>query len=133
MTLGRALETEDRSRAGPLSPCCPPRPHCSAASRSPKGFRAARRSHYPWRRCSTVLHSSSWWRTRVRLARGPRVRSRAPALRRRPLASGLISLSFIVVLILLSQFKHEKLWMTVDFVDLMIIDRDTSAFLTARG
>src|SRR5262245_45710536 len=53
------------------------------------------------------------------------------ALVRRPIASGLISLSFIVALILLSQFKHEKLWMTVDFVDLMIIDRDTSAFLLA--
>jgi Sulfatase len=53
------------------------------------------------------------------------------AIVRRPIASGLISLSFIVVLILLSQFKHEKLWMTVDFVDLMIIDRDTSAFLLA--
>src|SRR5574338_536744 len=50
---------------------------------------------------------------------------------RRPIASGLISLFFIVALILLSQFKHEKLWMTVDFVDLMIIDRDTSAFLLA--
>jgi hypothetical protein len=53
------------------------------------------------------------------------------ALMRRPIASGLISLTFIVALILLSQFKHEKLWMTVDFVDLMIIDRDTSAFLLA--
>jgi hypothetical protein len=53
------------------------------------------------------------------------------ALMRRPIASGLISLSFIAALILLSQFKHEKLWMTVDFVDLMIIDRDTSAFLLA--
>src|SRR4249919_1858131 len=53
------------------------------------------------------------------------------ALVRRPIVSGLISLTFIVVLIMLSQFKHEKLWMTVDFVDLMIIDRDTSAFLLA--
>jgi hypothetical protein len=50
---------------------------------------------------------------------------------RRPIASAVISLSFIVALILLSQFKHEKLWMTVDFVDLMIIDRDTSSFLLA--
>src|SRR4026209_585076 len=53
------------------------------------------------------------------------------ALLRRPIASGLISLSFIAALILLSQFKHEKLWMTVDFVDLMIIDGATSAFLLA--
>jgi len=50
---------------------------------------------------------------------------------RRPIASAIICLSFIAALILLSQFKHEKLWMTVDFVDLMIIDRDTSAFLLA--
>lgn len=48
---------------------------------------------------------------------------------RRPIVAALISLEFIVALILLSQFKHDKLWMTVDFVDLMIIDQDTSAFL----
>lgn len=48
---------------------------------------------------------------------------------RRPLVAAFISLEFVVVLILLSQFKHDKLWMTVDFVDLMIIDRDTTAFL----
>src|SRR6476469_4622024 len=51
------------------------------------------------------------------------------ALLRRPVAPALISLAFIVALILVSQFKHDKLWMTVDFVDLMIIDQDTSAFL----
>jgi Sulfatase len=50
---------------------------------------------------------------------------------RRPIAAALISLEFIVALILLSQFKHDKLWMTVDFVDLMIIDQDTLAFLLA--
>jgi Sulfatase len=50
---------------------------------------------------------------------------------RRPVAAALISLAFIVALILLSQFKHDKLWMTVDFVDLMIIDQDTLAFLLA--
>ena len=51
------------------------------------------------------------------------------ALFRRPVAAALISLEFVVALTLLSQFKHDKLWMTVDFVDLMIIDQDTSAFL----
>ena len=51
------------------------------------------------------------------------------AVLRRPIAAALLSLAFVVTLILLSQFKHDKLWMTVDFVDLMIIDRDTSAFL----
>lgn len=50
---------------------------------------------------------------------------------RRPVAAALISLAVIVALILLSQFKHDKLWMTVDFVDLMIIDQDTLAFLMA--
>lgn len=50
---------------------------------------------------------------------------------RRPIAAALISLAFLIALILLSQFKHDKLWMTVDFVDLMIIDRDTSSFLLA--
>ena len=48
---------------------------------------------------------------------------------RRPAAAALISLALVVTLILLSQFKHDKLWMTVDFVDLMIIDGDTTAFL----
>jgi hypothetical protein len=48
---------------------------------------------------------------------------------RRPVAASLISLTLIVALILLSRFKHDKLWMTVDFVDLMIIDQDTFAFL----
>jgi len=48
---------------------------------------------------------------------------------RRPITTAIISHVFIVALILLSQFKHDKLWMTVDFVDLMIIDQDTSAFL----
>jgi hypothetical protein len=51
------------------------------------------------------------------------------ALFRRPIAAALVSLEIVVALVLLSQFKHDKLWMTVDFVDLMIIDQDTSAFL----
>jgi Sulfatase len=51
------------------------------------------------------------------------------ALFRRPVAAALISLEFVVALTLLSQFKHDKLWITVDFVDVMIIDQDTSAFL----
>ena len=35
----------------------------------------------------------------------------------------------MVVLILLSQLKHDVLFMTVNFVDVMIIDTDTFAFL----
>jgi hypothetical protein len=51
------------------------------------------------------------------------------ALVRRPVVAALLALGFVVALTLLSRFKFDKLWMTVDFVDLMIIDRDTSAFL----
>ncbi len=53
------------------------------------------------------------------------------ALVRRPAVAALISLELVVALTLLSRFKYDKLWMTVDFVDLMIVDRDTSAFLLA--
>ena len=53
------------------------------------------------------------------------------ALVRRPAVAALLSLELIVALTLLSRFKFDKLWMTVDFVDVMIIDRDTSAFLLA--
>jgi Sulfatase len=53
------------------------------------------------------------------------------ALVRRPVVAALISLEFVVALTLLSRLKFDKLWMTVDFVDLMIIDQDTSAFLLA--
>jgi hypothetical protein len=53
------------------------------------------------------------------------------ALFRRPAVAVLLSLEFVVALTLLSRFKYDKLWMTVDFVDLMIIDQDTSAFLLA--
>src|SRR5215475_5293738 len=51
------------------------------------------------------------------------------ALLRRPTIAALLSLTMVVGLILLSQFKYDKLMMTVNFVDLMIIDPDTSAFL----
>ena len=37
--------------------------------------------------------------------------------------------SFIAALILLSQLKHDMLFMTVNFVDLMVIDGDTFSFL----
>jgi hypothetical protein len=50
---------------------------------------------------------------------------------RRPAVAALVSLEFVVTLTLLSWFKYDKLWTTVDFVDLMIIDPDTSAFLLA--
>ena len=48
---------------------------------------------------------------------------------RRPAAAAALSLAFVAVLILLSQLKHSILFMTINFVDLMIIDTDTFAFL----
>jgi phosphoglycerol transferase MdoB-like AlkP superfamily enzyme len=50
-------------------------------------------------------------------------------LLRRPALSGALSLTLVVVLVLLSRFKHDVAQMTVNFVDLMVIDRDTVAFL----
>jgi len=51
------------------------------------------------------------------------------ALLRRPALSGALSLTLIVVLVLLSRLKHDIAQMTVNFVDLMVIDRDSAAFL----
>jgi len=50
------------------------------------------------------------------------------AVLRRPTTAAAFSLAMIVALIQLSQFKHDKLLMTVNFVDLMILDPDTIAF-----
>jgi Sulfatase len=49
----------------------------------------------------------------------------------RPSVAALISLELLVALTLLSRFKYDKLWMTIDFVDVLIVDRATSAFLLA--
>jgi len=51
------------------------------------------------------------------------------ALLRRPALSGALSLTIVVVLVLLSRLKHDVVQMTANFVDLMVIDRDTVAFL----
>ncbi|HZR71568.1 sulfatase-like hydrolase/transferase [Bradyrhizobium sp.] len=51
------------------------------------------------------------------------------ALLRRPALSGALSLTLVVVLILLSRFKHDVAQMTANFVDVMVIDHDTAAFL----
>src|SRR5438552_12192699 len=51
------------------------------------------------------------------------------ALLRRPALSGALSLTMVVVLVLLSRLKHDVVQMTANFVDLMVIDRDTAAFL----
>ena len=51
------------------------------------------------------------------------------ALLRRPALSGALSLTLVVMLVLLSRLKHDIVQMTANFVDLMVIDRDTAAFL----
>src|SRR5580704_6158353 len=51
------------------------------------------------------------------------------ALLRRPALSGALSLTLVVVMVLLSRLKHDIAQMTANFVDLMVIDRDTAAFL----
>jgi hypothetical protein len=48
---------------------------------------------------------------------------------RRPAVAAALSLAFVSLLILLSQLKHSILFMTINFVDLMIIDTDTFSFL----
>ncbi len=50
------------------------------------------------------------------------------AVLRRPAIAAALSLALILALIQLSQFKYDKLLMTVNFVDLMILDSDTIAF-----
>src|SRR4029453_2599372 len=49
-------------------------------------------------------------------------------LLRRPLTSTALSLMLILILIVLSQFKHSVLMMTATFVDLMVIDSATFLF-----
>src|SRR3954471_7279495 len=51
------------------------------------------------------------------------------ALLCRPALSGALSLTLVVVLVLLSRLKHDVVQMTANFVDLMVIDHDTAAFL----
>lgn len=51
------------------------------------------------------------------------------AVLRRPALSGALSLTMVIVLVLLSRLKHDVVQMTANFVDLMVIDRDSAAFL----
>src|SRR5262245_46330400 len=51
------------------------------------------------------------------------------AVLRRPAAAAALSLILFTVLVLLSRFKHDVLMMTINFVDVMIIDNDTVSFL----
>ena len=50
-------------------------------------------------------------------------------LLRRPAAAAALSLALVFALIALSWFKHDILFMTVNFLDLMIVDLDTFSFL----
>src|SRR4051812_23896198 len=50
------------------------------------------------------------------------------ALFRRPAVAAALSLIFVALLITLSEFKYQVLFMTLNFVDLMIIDPDTVAY-----
>jgi Sulfatase len=51
------------------------------------------------------------------------------ALLRRPGIAAALSLAMVVLIVLLSRFKHDVLLMTANFVDLMVVDRDTFFFL----
>ena len=51
------------------------------------------------------------------------------ALLRRPALSAALSFALLVILIMISRFKFDVLWMTASFVDVMVIDADTIAFL----
>src|SRR5215208_713233 len=51
------------------------------------------------------------------------------ALLRRPALSAALSFALLVILIMISRFKFDVLWMTTSFVDVMVIDADTIAFL----
>ena len=50
-------------------------------------------------------------------------------LLRRPVVSAALSLAVVVLLILLSQLKYDIIWMTANFLDVMIINADTVKFL----
>jgi hypothetical protein len=50
-------------------------------------------------------------------------------LTRRPIVSAALSLTFVAILILVSRLKYDIIWMTVNFLDVMIIDKDTVSFL----
>lgn len=51
------------------------------------------------------------------------------ALLRRPALSAALSLAMVAILILVSRMKHDLLQMTVNFIDVMVIDRDSLSFL----
>src|SRR5690242_12614157 len=50
-------------------------------------------------------------------------------LLRRPVLAAALSLVLFAVLIMVSRFKFDVLWMSLSFIDVMVIDADTFAFL----
>jgi phosphoglycerol transferase MdoB-like AlkP superfamily enzyme len=50
-------------------------------------------------------------------------------LLRRPAVAAALSLTMVVILVLVSRLKHEIISVTANFLDVMIIDRDTFSFL----
>jgi hypothetical protein len=50
-------------------------------------------------------------------------------LTRRPAVSAALSLAMVVILVLVSRLKYDIIWMTANFLDVMIIDNDTISFL----
>jgi hypothetical protein len=50
-------------------------------------------------------------------------------LTRRPAVSAALSLVMVAVLVLVSRLKYDIIWMTANFLDVMIIDKDTISFL----
>jgi phosphoglycerol transferase MdoB-like AlkP superfamily enzyme len=48
---------------------------------------------------------------------------------RRPAMAAALSLSMIAILILLSQYKYKVLWMTADFIDVLIVNRASVRYL----
>ena len=50
-------------------------------------------------------------------------------LLRRPIAAAAMSLALVELIIVLSTFKYSVLWMSLNFLDVLIIDPDTIAFL----
>src|ERR1051325_5346356 len=51
------------------------------------------------------------------------------ALLRRPAVAAALSLALVVGIVVLSRFKHDIVWMTIDFLDVMLIDFETITFL----
>jgi hypothetical protein len=50
-------------------------------------------------------------------------------LTRRPAVSAALSLLMIVILVLVSRLKFDIIWMTANFLDFLIIDKDTISYL----